>query len=98
MCGEKAQAVPRSRKHQFLVFKAQAERQKDLPLGIHAAVHPLLDAVNRSESHFGSSRELRLGHELVLTHLSDAIALKHTARVRRFGDFAGNRHRSIPFL
>ena len=56
MCGEKAQAMARSRKNQFLVFKAQTERQKDLPLGIHAAVHPLLDAVNRSESYFCSSR------------------------------------------
>ena len=92
VCGEKTQGVARRREHEFLVVETQAECEKNLPLGIHATVHSLLDAVDRSKRNFRPSCQLGLCHQPMLTHLSDPIGLEHAAGLERFGGFGGNGH------
>lgn len=92
MCGEKTQGATRRGEHQLLVFKTQTQRQENLPFGIHAAIHALLDAMNRSKSNFRSTGQLGLSHELVLTHLANAIGLKMTGGDKGFCGFGGNGH------
>ena len=58
------------RKDLVLVLKGETERKKNLPLRVHAAVHALLHAMNRPQSHFGLTSKLSLRHELVFTKLS----------------------------
>ena len=96
MCGEKTQAVARRREHEFLVVETQAECQENLPLGIHAAVQPLLDAVDRSKRNFRPSCQLSLSHQLMLTHLSDPIGLELSAGRKRSSGFGGNGHFRSP--
>src|SRR5262245_30907436 len=50
------------REHVILVFEAHAEREQDLALGVHAAVHALLDTVDRAKGDLGLPRELGLRH------------------------------------
>jgi len=63
----------RRRKHLVLVFEAQSESEKDLPLGIHAAIHTLLDTVDRAKCDLCFSGELCLSHQSVFTQLADSI-------------------------
>ena len=46
---EGIRAAPVRREHVVLVFEAHAEREQDLALRVHAAVHALLDAVDRAK-------------------------------------------------
>ncbi len=64
---------PNGREDLILVLEAETEREQDLALGIHSTVHSLLDAVNRPKSDLGLPGELRLGHQSVLTQLSNSI-------------------------
>ncbi len=63
----------RRRKDLILVLESQAERKEDLPLGVHAAVHALFDAVNRAKRDLGFAGQLRLGHQAILSQLPNAI-------------------------
>ncbi len=61
------------RENLILVFEAQSEREQDLPLGIHAAVHTFFDTVNCPKGDFRFTRKLSLCHQAIFTKLSDAI-------------------------
>ena len=61
------------RKDLILVLEAETEREENLALGVHTTVHALLYAVNRPKRDLGLSSELRLGHQSVLTQLSNSI-------------------------
>src|SRR5262245_22936082 len=57
-----------------LVLEAQAQRQQDLPLGVHATVHALFDRMDRAQRHARLLGELRLGHEPILAELAHPIS------------------------
>jgi hypothetical protein len=65
----------RRREHLILVFEAQPQREKDFPLGIHAAIHTFLDAMDRAKRDLGLSGELCLSHQSVFTQLANSILL-----------------------
>src|SRR5262245_31990953 len=69
------------REHLILVLEAQAEREQDLALGVHAAVHALLHAVDRAEGDPRLAGELRLGHESILPQFAHPVRL-HLGPVR----------------
>src|SRR5438874_2753964 len=54
----------------------EAEREEDLPLGLHAALLARLDAIDGRLGHAGASRQLRLGHQL---GLAESLHVVHRA-------------------
>src|SRR5271157_5320548 len=71
------------RKYIVLVLESQPEGEEDLALRVHPAIHALFDAVDRAQRDLGLARELRLGHEAVLSELAHAVA--GTGREHRLG-------------
>ncbi len=68
---------PLGRKDLILVFEAKSESKEDLALGVHPAVHALLDAVNRPKCYLGFPGKLCLSHQPILSQLADAILAEH---------------------
>jgi hypothetical protein len=64
---------PDRRKDLIFVLESKPEGEKNLSLGIHSAVHSLLDAMNRPKSNFCLTSKLGLGHQSVFSQLTDPI-------------------------
>jgi hypothetical protein len=60
--------------NQISILKSQAEREEDFTLRIHPAVHAFFYTVNRPQSDVSLASQLSLGHQLVLTQFTYAIA------------------------
>src|SRR5688572_3645874 len=67
------------REHVVLVLEPQTEREQDLALRVHPAVHALLDAVDRAQRDLRLASQLCLRHQPVLAQLADPV---HADRLR----------------
>src|SRR5207237_5647615 len=56
------------------LLHGETEREKDLPLGLHAALLARLDAIDGRLGHAGAPGQLRLGHEL---RLAESLHVVH---------------------
>src|SRR4030067_706884 len=61
--------------HLVPVRQLKSQGQDDLPLGIHAARHPLLHPVDGQHRQSGAPCQLRLAHQEPLPDLSDIVRL-----------------------
>ena len=71
--------TPDGREDLVFVFETQTQRKEDLALRVHPAIHPFLNAVDRPKCDFGLPSELRLGHQPILTQLTDSILMSQTS-------------------
>src|SRR5262245_26151985 len=91
-------ALAQRREDLVLVLEAQAEREQDLALGVHAAGHTLLDAVDRAKGDPRLAGELRLGHESILPQLAHPVRLHRLGPVRFHASHSSARPRDLAFV
>ena len=60
--------------NQISVLKSKTQREEDLALCVHPAVHAFFHAVDRPKSNVSLPGELGLRHQLVLSQFAHAIA------------------------
>src|SRR5512134_1184776 len=68
-------APPSALEHLVPVGQRQAQRQDDLPFGVHAARKPLLHPVDRQDGELRAPRQLRLAQQQPFPYLSDVVRL-----------------------